>query len=526
MQFVNLFGTPKNNKEKARFVRSHVMRLVRKRRGETLLRETKLDILPALKKSPAKASSKARKQPLPEQSIISRASSCSPRTLLPDLSSPRNIGGPPRSETIDNADHNILIISPPWQALPISSTDSADTLPRGDSDIFDAPPAIVTPGFQHWLTSSDPQEAQSSFEEAYSNFPFLGANSSCNLSDITLSPTRTSNDIDYLAKGLHQDLRRPALGHQSGGNAIESDETTIAAFACHTNLESLHGNSSSAYACMEELKSLVEIKGGIAALNESLRRLVQWIDLCHATRWQLQPSFPYVAFPNIPHLSDYTFERDANATQCLGDRITNTAILSGYSDLIPVLESLHELTLFLEFPHPDKVHLLHGVSYVDHVYISEYRNLMMMAYFRSTPLPSTSSSFNDISILPLVFQAITLFIYTNIRLTLVDAPIRCILVDRIHCSLSSLPTRTLHSLFQAFPYEMMWIFFLTGSAALRHEDRTYFVDHLKWMCGELACDDWDEVVAELRRFLWIHTIYLERCKDLWTDIESQVSMRA
>jgi len=50
MEFVNLFGTPKHNKEKAKAVRSHVMKLVRKKQSETLSRAKCLPLLPLSKK--------------------------------------------------------------------------------------------------------------------------------------------------------------------------------------------------------------------------------------------------------------------------------------------------------------------------------------------------------------------------------------------------------------------------------------------------------------------------------------------
>ena len=52
MEFVNLFGTPKHNKEKARAVRSHVMKLVRKKQSEHLSRAKSLPLLPLSKKIP------------------------------------------------------------------------------------------------------------------------------------------------------------------------------------------------------------------------------------------------------------------------------------------------------------------------------------------------------------------------------------------------------------------------------------------------------------------------------------------
>jgi len=51
MEFVNLFGTPKHNKEKARAVRSHVMKLVRKKQSESSSRAKSFPLLPLSKKT-------------------------------------------------------------------------------------------------------------------------------------------------------------------------------------------------------------------------------------------------------------------------------------------------------------------------------------------------------------------------------------------------------------------------------------------------------------------------------------------
>jgi len=50
MEFVNLFGTPKHNKEKAKAVRSHVMKIVRKKQSESSSRSKSLPLLPLSKK--------------------------------------------------------------------------------------------------------------------------------------------------------------------------------------------------------------------------------------------------------------------------------------------------------------------------------------------------------------------------------------------------------------------------------------------------------------------------------------------
>jgi len=243
-------------------------------------------------------------------------------------------------------------------------------------------------------------------------------------------------------------------------------------------------------------------------------------DLCNATRWQSIPIFQLSSPPILPSITQFIPATAQDLHLCLNDPIISTAVISGYSNLIPLLQDFHSIAMFLEFANLKHTSVLQDVAYLDHVYYAEHTNLMLMAQYRTI-----SSSFFPVDInseetfiLPLLFQALMLYIYTNIRLTPIEASIRSILVDRIQVTVAKLPFAVLDVLFETFPHEVIWIMFLAGSSSVENTHRRYFIGHLKWMCKSLALMYWEEIKEKLRHFLWLHKHFLQRCKDLWTEI--------
>lgn len=204
----------------------------------------------------------------------------------------------------------------------------------------------------------------------------------------------------------------------------------------------------------------------------------------------------------------------------LYDPIITTSILSGYSDLLPLLQALHELSLFLDFMNPKDNSVLHNVAYVDHIYLAEHKNLMLMAQYQEAPPTALTMSLNikETQILPFLFQSLMIYIYTNIRLTPRGGSIRSTLVCRLQTTVSKMPVPMLDVLFETFPHEIFWIMFVAGASSVEDIQRQYFIAHLEWMCKRLALVYWQDVENYLRHFLWLHTQFLESCKNLWTEV--------
>jgi len=247
-------------------------------------------------------------------------------------------------------------------------------------------------------------------------------------------------------------------------------------------------------------------------------------DLCNATRWQSAPVFPLISLPTLPSITQFMPKAIPDLHLCLYDSIINTAILSGYSDLLQLLQDFHTIVKFLEFVDPKDTALLQDIAFVDHVYIAEHKNLVLMARFNSTSPSLLPVEMNpkQTLVLPLLFQALMLYVYTNIRLTPVGGSIRSTLVGRIHVTIAELPVPMLDVLFEVFPHELFWIMFLAGSSSVEVTQRLYFISHLKWMCESLALICWEDVEGKLRQFLWIHKDFLYRCMELWTEIASYI----
>ena len=247
-------------------------------------------------------------------------------------------------------------------------------------------------------------------------------------------------------------------------------------------------------------------------------------DLCNATRWQSVPVFPLVSFPRLPSLTQFMPSTAPDSQLCLYDPIISIAILSGHSDLLTLLQDLHTIAMFLDFANPKNTAILQNTAYVDHVYLAEHKGLMLMAQYKTSPpifLPVDMNP-KETLIIPLLLQALMLYIYTNIRLTPVSGSIRSTLVCRIQLSVAEMPVPMLDVLFEAFPHEVFWIMFLAGSSSVENNQKIYFVGHLKWMCENLALECWGDIEDKLGRFLWLHEQFLHRCKALWSDVVSYV----
>jgi len=308
-------------------------------------------------------------------------------------------------------------------------------------------------------------------------------------------------------------------------------------------LQSLIGDKSNAVIHMRGLKSMVRLKGGLDALgmNGTLRRLVLWYtpptsttcirlhtlankyraDLCLSTRWNTRPVFAPLTFP----LQSLSFSLPATVPSsmlCLNDPLISTAIMSNLSNLLPLLQDLHELSLFLDSTDPKDVEILHEVAYADRSYLVEHKALTLIAQLQSSSYHPTETG-EDL-ILPLLLQTLLLYIYTNIRLTPVGSSLRSALVSRIKSNISSFQHYSLMSLIHIFPHEMLWIFFLAGSAALNEEERTYFVQNLAWICEARGMNDWNDISAALGSLLWLHKACLGRCRELCGDVSLYQSM--
>jgi len=247
-------------------------------------------------------------------------------------------------------------------------------------------------------------------------------------------------------------------------------------------------------------------------------------DLCNATRWQSMPVYPVISLPTLPSLTQFMPEPTRDLHLCLGDQIISTAISSGYSELLPLLHDFHKIAIFVDFSNLKDATLLQDMAYVDHVYLAEHKNLMLMAQYKTNPPSFLPADMNpeETLILPLLFQALTLYVYTNIRLIPIAGSIRSTLVSRIQITVAELPVPMLDVLFEAFPQEVLWIMFLAGTSSVEVTQRLFFIGHLKWMCESLALIYWQDIEDKLRRFLWLHKQFFHRYKELWMEILSYI----
>lgn len=188
----------------------------------------------------------------------------------------------------------------------------------------------------------------------------------------------------------------------------------------------------------------------------------------------------------------------------LNDALIRAAESSGNENLFSLMSEVYELAHFLDNAPPKDPGLLDRASFADRIYIIEHKILCAIAHTERTPEPTSI-------ILPLL-HSLLLYIYTNIRLTPVDGPIRFTLISRLRrqIELSDLPT-----LNAVFPHELRWTLFLGGGAASKGtEERNFFVQKLL-SCGcRREWGTWKIIVLLLKGF---ESAFLIRCEDFWSD---------
>ena len=150
MHFVNLFGTPKHNKEKAKAVRSHVMRLVRRKQTENSTRTKNPTLLPSSKKTTtitAKPLKAKAKSVVKTESTSGSSSQCRPTLSIVT----KWLGSEDGGEGIENFEHNsigpgISIKSLTAQALhDIATAYPSNQAQNEQSEYYKPPPIPLTP---------------------------------------------------------------------------------------------------------------------------------------------------------------------------------------------------------------------------------------------------------------------------------------------------------------------------------------------------------------------------------------------
>lgn len=521
LEFVNLCGTSRNSRQKAKAVRSHAMRFVRKKRSERTPTRTRI------------LTSKSHGGSLPQgQQYFSSDMEISPGEtsgLLPKLLAYDETSGWFCSGE-NKAYGTNLSISRSQEASIFASRSYSSPYTRripiapitfGASDPFNAFPIPFTPRIHQLLHFTIVNRVRTSVHEDPHHAFSSGVGSNMALLHTSLSfaaahlgvgePDEIDESWSYLQSAVAYINRDLAA---SANSAIAIEDATVAAVACLSNIETLNGDMSKALIHMRGLKAIVEEKGGVQSLgmNGTLRRLVLWADLCNATRWNSAPIFPPADFPSIfPHslLLPSTVQ---TSTLALRGSLLSSSMIAGVSALSDLLQDLHALALFLDRTDPRDVDILHDVAYADRACLVEYQTLMMTAQYINPPVHSKEM------VLPLLFQALLLYIYTNIRLTPVGSNLRSAVIGRIKQYVSSIPNSTLKDLVTDFPNEMLWLFFLTGSSAVESESRWFFKSNLVWICMSQGLASWGGVNFQLKRFLWLRTSCLERCFVLCKEV--------
>ncbi|RDW92605.1 hypothetical protein BP5796_01999 [Coleophoma crateriformis] len=187
-------------------------------------------------------------------------------------------------------------------------------------------------------------------------------------------------------------------------------------------------------------------------------------DLCNAARSQTTPRFPLLLFENLLSLSQCSPLKSPKCYELApGKSLTAAAIAQGHSGALQILQSLHELSVFLNIMGPDQQALPANAAYPDRVYGVEHRILTQLAH----QAPDSNAVFG-----PLLHAGL-LYIYTNLRQTPVGGEIRQALVARLKTSLM-VPDALLPA--ELYPAELLWASMLGGFAALDPSHRACAVD--------------------------------------------------
>jgi len=68
------------------------------------------------------------------------------------------------------------------------------------------------------------------------------------------------------------------------------------------------------------------------------------------------------------------------------------------------------------------------------------------------------------------------------------------------------------------PTTLLWIMVIGGIAAADSKERKWYVDNLVIVTNMLDMNEWEDVVPELERFLWLDIVCDDGGRSLWTDI--------
>ncbi|PVH89111.1 hypothetical protein DL98DRAFT_96440 [Cadophora sp. DSE1049] len=286
-------------------------------------------------------------------------------------------------------------------------------------------------------------------------------------------------------------------------NPVLSD-ATIAAVAMFVNKENLNGKYELSDVHKQGLELMIHLRGGVHVLQGVFRRIVTWSDLCYATIWSCQPSFPRL----FPRSYQYHHLPSEDASPAL---LSPCHLFGTSSPIVPIFDILRALSQSLSTANAA---IFTRVEASNTIYNLEYDLLLLNEPLSFLLEPSDcTSSFES---LPLR-TAIHIYLWLAIR----ELPLTSELVHR-------LAQRLQESLVGKLPgwwtstregtLWMLWILFIGGIAALRRGERLWFVRKIVGVCKTLDVCDKNALRKSLRLVLWQEEFCGEKLELLWLDM--------
>ncbi|KAH7399808.1 fungal-specific transcription factor domain-containing protein [Cadophora sp. MPI-SDFR-AT-0126] len=287
-------------------------------------------------------------------------------------------------------------------------------------------------------------------------------------------------------------------------NVVFSD-ATIAAVAMLANKENLNGRYELSKMHKQGLEKMIRLRGGVQVLQGVFRRIVTWTDLCYATIWSCQPSFPRL-FPRSKQYHHHHPTDDGNPAF-----LKPSHTFGATSPIPPIFDALRTLSQSLS---PANIACINRIGASNAIYNLEYDLLLLNEPFSafSDVLDSTI----QVKTLPLRTAA-HIYLWLAIR----EIPLTSELIHRMVQRLQESLVGTLSQWWTGTRESMiwlLWILFVGGIAAMGREERMWFVQEMSGICRTLGISDNDTLRNSLYLVLWQEEFCGEKLELLWLDV--------